>query len=445
VIDSISKLAMMMGGDKSTRLFAKLLAPNDNSKNQVYLGEGFSALNLLPHGPVETDDSDLAGSVRDRAKANLNFSWVSESGRSVAPNAKLILYPKYPEVRMSGFLQGCEDAPSEIMTSREAGRVLFLGVLPDGRILAFAVFASHPSAIALGKLKDIDQTGVFLDLSNYDRVGASSRDELLTKLCSIHCKGWIDSQKMGADGYPAPYEARNGGGYTLESELGISPNSRSLPDYLGWEVKQFGVDDFTNNRAKSPVTLMTPEPDGGEYRTLGVQGFLRRYGYNDKSGKADRINFGGRYLNDASFHADTGLALRLVGYDASTQKITDMNGGIILLSDADTIAAQWNFASLIDHWNRKHAKAVYVPCIQRLAPVRYRFGKNVTICEETDFLLFLRGVASGAIYLDPGIKMENADTPKPLIKRRNQFRVKHSSVVNLYKAHSVVNACQPSV
>jgi len=31
-----------------TKIYTKALAPNDNSKNQIYLGGNFSAINLLP-------------------------------------------------------------------------------------------------------------------------------------------------------------------------------------------------------------------------------------------------------------------------------------------------------------------------------------------------------------------------------------------------------------
>lgn len=84
----------------ATRIYAKNLAPNDNSKNQVYLGGDFSALNIIPHGEIYSDDTAVAGAVRDRAKAKVNFFWVDEAGRHHAPDAGLILYPKYPEVRM---------------------------------------------------------------------------------------------------------------------------------------------------------------------------------------------------------------------------------------------------------------------------------------------------------------------------------------------------------
>jgi hypothetical protein len=235
--------------------------------------------------------------------------------------------------------------------------------------------------------------------------------------------------------------ARNGGGYTLEAELGISPNSRSAPDYLGWEVKQYGVADFMNLKAKSPVTLMTPEPTGGVYKEDGVERFLRRFGYADKSGVADRINFGGVYTNGSGFHNDTKLAMRLSGYDNATHKILDMSGGIQLADVTGTIAAQWNFAHLIAHWNTKHAKAVYVPSETSDGPARYRYSNNVTLCEGTDFLLFLRAVSDGVIYLDLGVKLENANGAKPLIKRRNQFRIKQSAVPRIYVNSAQLNAC----
>jgi hypothetical protein len=37
------------------RLYAKPLAENDNSKNQVYFGPGFEALNLFPNQGIAPD------------------------------------------------------------------------------------------------------------------------------------------------------------------------------------------------------------------------------------------------------------------------------------------------------------------------------------------------------------------------------------------------------
>lgn len=177
---------------------------------------------------------------------------------------------------------------------------------------------------------------------------------MLAALQRIHAKGLDCIAENGQGGVAGTLQRpQHGGGYTLEAELGISPNGYADPDFMGWEVKQYGVSDFISYRAKSPVTLMTPEPTGGLYRDEGVDAFLRRYGYADKSGKADRINFGGVYSTGRDFHPETGLMLRLAGYDAATGKITDIDGGIVLLDQDENTAASWGFRGIIAHWNRK--------------------------------------------------------------------------------------------
>ena len=88
-----------------TRLYAKLLADNDNSKNQIYFGQDFKALNLFPNDGIAAAESGKSGSI---FKAKLQFKWLLEDGATVpAHGAQLILYPQYPEVRFSGFLRGC--------------------------------------------------------------------------------------------------------------------------------------------------------------------------------------------------------------------------------------------------------------------------------------------------------------------------------------------------
>lgn len=47
-------------------------------------------------------------------------------------------------------------------------------------------------------------------------------------------------------------------------------------------------------------------------------------------------------------------------------------------------------------------------------------------------------MASGNIYYDPGIKMENEST-KPVIKKRSQFRIKSSNLPNLYKVNEIID------
>lgn len=423
----------------AVRFLAKPLAANDNSKNQLYLGGDFSALNIIPHGEVYTDETDKAGSIRDRGKANVQFSWIDENGLYEAKHTKLILYPKYPEVRMSGFLLGCKGAPSKIIAPRMEGRVLFIGITNDGKLLGHAVTADSPLAKELrARQEDFETTGVFFKITETNENG-STRNQLITKLTEIYQKHWIPSCKLGADGIATPYSALNGGGYTLESELGISPNGFGEPDYLGWEIKQYGVNNFTKYTPKSVVTLMTPEPTGGLYKEEGMLEFMSRYGYPDKSGKEDRVNFGGVYSNVRTYHKDTTLKLRMLGYDYEKQNIVDMNGGIALLDPKDNVAALWKFTGIMDHWNRKHAQAAYIPSLMRKPPPEYCYGAKVLLCEKTDFSLFLKAVTDGVVYYDPGIKVENASSEKPKTKKRSQFRIKHKDLSKMYHKTELVH------
>jgi MvaI/BcnI restriction endonuclease family len=419
------------------RIYAKRLAPNDNSKNQVYLGGGFGALNIIPHGEIITDDRPLAGAKRERPKATVDFWWVDDAGIYNAPDAQLILYPDYPEVRMSGFLKGCRAAPSEVMRVRDEGRALFFGILPSGRVLGYATTADDPITLELNA-HQWDMIGVFAELPLSLAQPASTKSLLLAELKRIHDLGWIMSQKLARNGAKEPYAAMNGGGYTLEAELGITPNGIAEPDFQGWEVKQYGVRDFVRYLAKTPVTLMTPEPTGGIYQEDGISAFLTRYGYIDKNGRADRRNFGGIYAIGRDFHADTGVKLIMSGFDSGSGKMTDLDGGMMLIDRNDQIAASWSFKGMMAHWNRKHAQAAYVPSLIQGPPPEYSYGSRVLICEQTDFILFLKAFANGFIYYDPAIKIENASTSKPTIKRRSQFRVSHAKLTGIYHASEVV-------
>lgn len=184
--------------------------------------------------------------------------------------------------------------------------------------------------------------------------------------------------------------------------------------------------------------LTAPEPTEGVYASEGVEAFIRRFGYRDRE-IADRMNFGGIH-NALRACAATGLVLTLVGYDGRKRKITDLTGGIALLTSEGEAAAIWPYTGLLAHWNRKHMRAAYVPSIVREERVRqYRFGSRVRLGIGTDFLLFLDAVSVGAVYYDPGIKMENASTAHLQIKRRSQFRIRSAQIPLLYRKLEVID------
>jgi hypothetical protein len=416
-----------------TRLYVKTLSANDNSKNQVYLGPGFESLHRLPVSCVRAD----VRSGRSNFKAPLCFMWLIGSGHlAVAPYASLILYPQYPEVRLSGFLRGCAMAPSKVMTSRVEGRMLFMGVAPSGMIIAQA--AEVASALAVSARLQMRGDGALL-VELPLRTVADDRDALLAELKRVHGLGWIDSKQLSASGSVAPCTAPNCGGYTLEAELGISKNGAACPDFRGYEVKQFAGGRGATWLRSKPITLLTPEPNGGVYASEGPEEFVRRFGYAAMNGATGRRNFGGRHFCEVQCKA-TGCRIRITGYDPASGKIHDVAGGVQLMSDRGELAASWSFSKLLEHWSRKHARAVYVPSTKRDTSVRqYRFGSRVMLMEGTTPLLLLSAVASRKVYYDPGIKVETDESGRSTIKRRSQFRVAVSQLGSLYERSELVD------
>lgn len=161
--------------------------------------------------------------------------------------------------------------------------------------------------------------------------------------------------------------------------------------------------------------------------------FIRRFGYADKLGREDRLNFGGIH-KVGQIHPTTGLCLTLIGYNMTTGKIEDFQGSFALLTREGEIAAGWSFAEMMHHWTKKHAKATYVPSMSRTEPMRqYSYGHNIRIAEQTDFQRLLTAFAKGDVYYDPGIKLEQASSSKPKEKRRSQFRIASKNIPSLYR------------
>jgi hypothetical protein len=431
---TIAELAALFRDAGCKELYAKPLAENDNSKNQVYFGPGFEALNLFPNEGIFPDSSPK----NPIFKAKLRFSWLLPNGTLAdAPRAQLILYPQYPEVRFSGFLHGSSEAPSELMRGRTPGRVLFLGVTAKRTVVGFVAATGSPLAAEFSARGSQPSAGVFHQLP-LPQVGdeEDARTKLLAELRRINRLGWIESKQLAADGRISPCNAPQCGGLTLEAELGIPKNSSAEPDFLGWEIKQHSVSSF-ERVTTGVITLMTPEPTAGFYRDCGVEAFIRTFGYADRLGRRDRMNFGGIH-RVGTRHPTTKLTMTLNGFDRASGRITDIRGHLALLGDDGQAAAVWPFAGLLEHWSRKHAKAVYVPSQCRKGQGRqYHYGHRVRLAQRTDSLRLLRALAKGDVYYDPGIKLENVSSARPVCKRRSQFRIASKSIAALYESVEV--------
>ncbi len=433
----LAKLKNLLFDLTCDRILVKTLAPNDNSKNQVYFGSGFEALHFFPNLQIVADTSGSHSTPI--LKARLQFSWLDEHGQvAPAPNAQLIFYPQYPEVRFSGFLKGCKNPPSALMKSREFGRVLFLGLNDGGRILAYVAGAGSPVAREFNQSIGLDADRLFTELVPDGLTPLQRKSILISELKRINEKGWIDSYRLASDGTILPCRASNCGGLTLEAELGVRPNAMSAPDFQGWEIKQHRVNKF-ERLDTGVITLMTPAPVEGYYKDKGIEDFIRKYGYSDLMARPDRINFGGIHRCGET-HNRTNLKMDIIGVDPDSGEILDSRAGIALISREGETAAFWEIAALMEHWNRKHARAAYVPSRMRKEPLQqYQFGNIVRLCTDPDFHNLLKSFASGHVYYDPGLKLERASTSTPGIKARHQFRVRSKDIPDLYNSTEMIN------
>jgi len=440
---TLEMLRKMMLRNGVVQLLVKELASNDNAKNQLYLSGSMEIANILPMGEVRAEITEKGNKS---LKAPMPFFWLQPDGKTAAaPGAQFILYPQYPEVRLSGFLRGAANAPGDLLNRRAEGRLFFFGITGDRRIVAWAVGPESRLARQYRSLGALERNGVFLIVPLYSsQTGISTRNQLLAELRRINLLDWIESKAMNADGTTEPCLSSHCVGYTLEAELKISRNGKAEPDYMGWEIKAETVKRFGAPSTGKAITLMTPEPTGGYYRTKGVTAFIRKFGYADKLGRADRMNFGGIF-RAGERHAGTKLTLNLDGFDSAKGLITNPEGSLALVSDNDTVAAEWSFATLMTLWNRKHAQAAYVPAEARILPSRqYRYGATIRLGEGTNFPKLLQAIALGHVYYDPGIKLERASTATPATKRRSQFRISSRNIGMLYRNLDTCNILNKS-
>jgi hypothetical protein len=417
----------------ATRVLFKRLAENDNSKQQIYLGNSFEVLQQLPYKTVRTEE----GFKRETFKADLDFRWLDSEGHvAQAPGAQLILYPKYPEVRLSGFLRGCAIAPrghmrpiprAERASAGPDGRVLFLATTPANTVLAYLALRGDKLTAELNHMErtaTLLHEGVFVELPLEGRT--NSRDALLKQLRRIHAAGWHESRRLDRKGVAIPYTAPNGGGYTLEALFGIIPNGISAPDFQGWELKA-----YSSNR----VTLMTPEPDSGYYGDHGVEAFLRKYGRRLPD---EVLYFTGTHRAGTVCEA-SGQMLVIRGFDLEKGKIGDVSGGLELRDGAGNVTAAWSFSALMQHWGRKHGSAAYVKYEKReTLPPHYRYLTPALLGEGTDFIRYLSAIGNGRVVYDPGCKLSATDG-RTRVKARSQFRVVIRNLGDLYHRFETVS------
>lgn len=432
---NISQISQTMQALGATRILLKPLSNNDNSKQQIYFGGSFEILQDFPLGEIRADGESSKGPI---FKAPLKLLWITPDGKTEeATSSQVILYPKYPEIRLSGFLRGCSLAPGKIMkpptieerelyASRKRGLILGLA---EGKVFAYTGSWDEKISEEIQEYAEHNQGKKVLSVFyEYYSSLADSQDLLLRKLKEIYSKGPIRSRRLDKNGNIIFYTAPNGAGFTLECEFGIVPNGNASPDFLDWELK---------TRSKSSTTLMTPEPDIGLYRDSYVN-FMNAHANRRQP---DKFYFTAKH-HVGKRNPETHLTLFIEGYDLEKRKITQSEGGYFLRNDNGEIAAGWTFSKLLNHWKNKHTKTCYVSYkdVEIDKSKHYYFGPKVCLATGASVEKFLHALSTGIVIHDPGCKYAlDPDTGKWRQKKRNQFRVSATNSASLYDNYKELN------
>jgi len=355
----------------------------------------------------------------------MDFTWVQADGtESFAPNASIIEYPQYPEVRFSGFLAGSTRAPSCLSGPDQAKfgeRALVFGIAGDKVYGTVLTSLGSPKAIAqLGDLLpwEMASTCLFVPLDkNPMQMNRQSLLREMSQLASIPHKPMV--LKLGDD---EPKEAKwqaQSAGWTLEALLGIPRNSAPGPDKLGFEIKSVG---------SSRTSLITTEPDFGLRFDLGLKEYLIKHGHPAKDGTAKLVFNGAhrcREVNEAS-----GAVLEIIGWNSESNLPVVGQEISVVLRDVNSraVLAGWSLAKLASHWVKKHSAALYVESKKTgaVGNESITFGPKVLIGEGTGITMLLTMISSGVVFLDPGDSLSGGKT-----KARTQWRVNGSMNSNL--------------
>ena len=422
--ESIAELLAAFKGVGCDEVLVKPLATNqDNEKNQIYLGKNMTMASYLPgsvslRAPSSSAAKHLSNPGKPIVSLQLDFYWLWPGGiSSAAPNASIIEYSQYPEVRLSGFSSSGAKSPNALrrdFQERYGRRYLVLGI-SEAKVFGSVVtevgepetvreFDYLPSWPLQPLLKVLDSGSNGID-------EARLIDEV-QEICGRVHKPQVLKTEAHAPEEIAPIS--QAGGWTLEALLGIPRNSRSGPDKYGFEIKSVG---------STRTSIITPEPDLGYRAEAGVSAFLAKYGKTAKT-DPEKLVFNG-LQRCGQPNSTTGTFLTIENWDFATNSPTGHGQPNVLLVDkgSEVVVAGWSFAKLASSWTKKHAGALYLEAKKvKLTSGKvqgYQFGPIGLLGKGTSPLLLLTQIARGQVFLDPG----DSKRPDSPAKSRTQWRV----------------------
>lgn len=423
--ESFKSLLEAMKSRGANRLYAKILKPNNNSKNQIYLAGSYEILQMFPAEDYKASQgtSTKAGKAGEILKAGIPFSWLSEDGSEDkrAEKATLILYSQYPEVRLSGILAGCPLAPGKIINTKIAGRILLMGIRggAEPMVFAYALMPDSPAAREIMKLK---AKGLFVEEGNevlfrYCDSG-SPVERILKTLSVIDFDRPYETFMLNSQGEQRFIQSRNAPGMTLEGLLGIAANSLPQPDINDWELKAIELRKYPIPHPMARVTLMTAEPDTGLYIDDFPE-FMKRYG---KQTSTERLDFTGPWTIPKGSYKN----LRLL-YDPFHSRFCLKSA-----DESGEMAAGWGLTDMVNHWKTKHQHAAFVSYAKN-EDKSIRFSPYVGLGQGADLGHFINAVEAGLIVYDPGVNMQ-MKKGQWVPHKRNQWRTLLQDLPFLYKS-----------
>lgn len=428
-IVSLHQLQTLLRGQGVRTAYVKILAPKqDNEKNQIYLGGGLDGVTNLFPARIEVRSASKSVAKRKSAlgkpklEAQVDFSWLGGNGaRYDAPSTRIIDYFQYPEVRMSGFLNGCDAGPDALRRKhldQYGRRILVMGTASDGKVVGLVLTErDDPLVASFPELPLAGPRGVLRVLAVDGAAGVAPAELLRLEIAAIVQGGW-HSSRINKGGNIIPFTGAQGGGYTLEALLGVAANGNKAPDRHGFEIKSFGG---------SRISLMTPTPDRGYQGEHTFREFMERYGHPAVKDDGSR-RFTGLHKCGA-VNEKTGLGMRVAGYDSQKDSFGDVDGIAVELFHHETgeIAASWSLEKLANCWNIKHANALYITFDSRDredGAREYCYSSTWVQGKGTDVWRLLRAIARGIVFYDPADTVYADGRPKV----RSQWRINSSGL-----------------
>jgi hypothetical protein len=425
----------------------ELSKKQDNTKNQIYLGTSLDRVsNLVPMKIGERGLSSSTKKTKSDTKARIlegliDFSWIGRDEQlHHAPDTGIIFYHQFPEVRFSGFMQNCDNPLDSLRKENQAkyGKRLFLfGQTDQGKVVGLVLTQlEDPVVLGFPEFEKLAHIPILQVISAREANGKTPWDLLRGELEDIFDAGWHFSQslKRGAS-RPEPFNAPQASGYTLEAILGVFRNSDKASDKHGYEIKAL---------TKNATSLMTPTPDLGFQGRNTFKEFIEKYGRPSKTDPT-KLNFNGTHKYGIP-NEKTGFILDIHGYSLDGGFLVDPVRVSIVLLDPDKkeVVAGWSLVKFLQHWNKKHESAVYVPAERRDCTSNikykweYRYGRTVYKCNGVGIERLLNAIIKREVVYDPGDTNKSGKQGKP--KNRPQWRASNikRAMSMLYKKVEVV-------